>query len=89
VAFRVKVLKLDKNCGFAGGVNKGYAARSSDSKYVVLLNNDAVPYLDNLIRIIEALEMDEDRYYMLLANGDLTVHPSKSSVSQFQRRQVF
>jgi len=57
---RVKVLRLDRNYGFAGGVNRGYAARSPDSKYVVLLNNDAVPYPDSLSRMIEVLEVYED-----------------------------
>jgi len=52
----VKVLRLDRNYGFAGGVNRGYVTRSLDSKYVVLLNNDAVPYPDSLGRTIEVLE---------------------------------
>jgi len=56
---RVKVLRLDRNYGFAGGVNRGYAARSPDSKYVALLNNDAVPYPDSLGRMVEVLEVHE------------------------------
>jgi len=58
-SIRMKVLRLDRNYGFAGGVNRGYAARSPDSKYVILLNNDAVLHLDNLGRMIEVLEIYE------------------------------
>jgi len=56
---RVKVLRLGRNYGFAGGVNRGYAARDPDSKYVVLLNNDTVPYPDSLSRMVEVLEAHE------------------------------
>jgi len=56
---RVKVLRLDRNYGFAGGINRGYAARSPDLKYVVLLNNGAVPYPGSLGRMVEVLEAYE------------------------------
>ncbi|MEM0211667.1 MAG: glycosyltransferase family 2 protein [Candidatus Methanomethylicia archaeon] len=51
-----KVIKLDKNLGFCGGNNVAYKARDKDSKYVVLLNNDAVPYKNSLKEIIEVME---------------------------------
>jgi len=56
---RVKVFRIDRNYGFAGGVNRGYAAQSPNSKYVVLLNNDTVPYLGSLGKMIEVLEVYE------------------------------
>jgi len=56
---RVKLVRLERNYGFAGGVNRGYAARDPDSRYLVLLNNDAVPYPDSLGRMVEVLESNE------------------------------
>jgi GT2 family glycosyltransferase len=38
-----RLIRLDKNLGFTGGNNVAYAARDPNSKYIVLLNNDAVP----------------------------------------------
>jgi GT2 family glycosyltransferase len=39
---RKKVIRLGKNLGFTGGNNVGFMARDRESKYVLLLNNDAV-----------------------------------------------
>lgn len=53
-AFRIKCILLNKNTGFSHAVNVGIAA--SDSKYVVLLNNDTVAepeYLAELLRPFE------------------------------------
>ena len=49
-ARRVLIVRLDKNYGFAGAVNIGYKLRSSLSKYVVLINNDAIP-IKNLLNV--------------------------------------
>ncbi len=38
---RKKIIRLNRNLGFAGGNNIGFRARDSDSKYIFLLNNDA------------------------------------------------
>jgi GT2 family glycosyltransferase len=53
---RVKFVRLHKNFGFTGGVNAAYRARDRRSKYVALINNDAIPkpsYLKKLIAFLE------------------------------------
>ncbi|MGC8997699.1 MAG: glycosyltransferase family 2 protein [Fervidicoccaceae archaeon] len=54
--FRKKIIKLDKNLGFTGGNNKGYRARDGDSKYVLLLNNDAIIREGGLKSLVEYAE---------------------------------
>jgi len=54
-----KIIKLERNLGFTGGNNVAYRARSSYSKYVLLLNNDAVPYPDSLGNLVEVMENNE------------------------------
>jgi len=56
---RLKIVKLERNLGFAGGVNRGYLARDKDSRYLVLLNNDAVPFPQSLSSMVEVLETHE------------------------------
>ena len=58
---RVKIIRNKKNLGFTGGMNVGYRARDPDSKYVVLLNNDAVPETDSLRNLVECIESYRDR----------------------------
>lgn len=53
---RKKIIKLSKNLGFAGGSNIGFKARDKESKYVVLLNNDAVPFKESLETMAEYAE---------------------------------
>jgi GT2 family glycosyltransferase len=53
---RVKVVRAGSNLGFTGGSNLGFAARDRDSKYVLLLNNDAVIYPDGLRALVDYLE---------------------------------
>jgi len=55
---RKKIIKLEKNLGFTGGNNVGFRARDPDSKYVVLLNNDAVPTEDSLKNFVEFMLSD-------------------------------
>ncbi|QOJ79269.1 glycosyltransferase family 2 protein [Infirmifilum lucidum] len=55
---KVKIIRLNKNIGFTAAVNIGYASRSKDAKYVVLLNNDAVPYPESLATLIEVMEQN-------------------------------
>lgn len=57
---RAKIVRLDKNHGFTGGMNRGFMARDKDSKYIVLLNNDAVPRSDSLRLLVEEMEKRED-----------------------------
>jgi GT2 family glycosyltransferase len=58
-AIEVKVIKLPKNLGYTGGNNVAYRARNRKSKYIVFLNNDAVPYSASLSRLIEFMESDK------------------------------
>ena len=53
---RRKVIRLEKNLGFTGGNNIGFKAGDRDSKYVVLLNNDAIPFQDSLKVMVEHIE---------------------------------
>lgn len=50
----VEVLKLGKNYGFCGAVNRGISA--SDSPYVLLLNNDTEPEPDFVEKLYEAIK---------------------------------
>ena len=53
---RKKIIKLDKNLGFTGGNNIGFKARDRESKYVLLLNNDAILLQHGLKTLIEYAE---------------------------------
>ena len=53
----IKVIYLDENLGFAGGVNVGLAA--CDSKYVILLNNDTEVFPDYVEMLVNAIEKSE------------------------------
>jgi len=55
-----RVIRLSRNYGFAGGYNAAYAARSAESKYVVLVNNDAIPVPDMLKKYVEFMEKYSD-----------------------------
>ena len=53
----VSLIELDKNYGFAGGVNAGIKkALAGGAKYIVLFNNDAVADKNWLKRLIEVVE---------------------------------
>lgn len=53
---RVKVVRLGRNLGFAGGNNVAFRARDPDSRYIVLLNNDAIPLPGSLRDLVECAE---------------------------------
>lgn len=53
---RKKIVRLNKNLGFTGGNNVGFKARDKESKYIVLLNNDAVPFRESLKTMVEYAE---------------------------------
>jgi len=59
-SIKVKFLKLSRNFGFTGGVNVAYRARDKESKYVAIVNNDAIPSPDYLNNMIKFLEEHED-----------------------------
>jgi len=56
---QLKIIKLKRNLGFTGGNNVAYRARNPNSKYIVLLNNDAFPYPDGLSNLVESMENDK------------------------------
>ena len=51
-----KIIRLKHNLGFAGGNNIGFKARDSDSRYILLLNNDAIILQDALKTLVEYAE---------------------------------
>jgi len=53
---RKKIIRLSKNLGFTGGNNVGYRARDEDSKYVVLVNNDATIEANSVKLYVETFE---------------------------------
>ena len=55
-SLRKKIIKLDRNLGFTGGNNIGFRARDRESKYVLLLNNDAVLLQEGLKTLVEYAE---------------------------------
>jgi GT2 family glycosyltransferase len=55
-----KLIRLKRNVGFTGGNNVAFSARDPNAKYVVLLNNDAVPKKESLRELIDLLEYDEE-----------------------------
>ncbi|MCY0867612.1 MAG: glycosyltransferase family 2 protein [Desulfurococcus sp.] len=55
-----KVIRLERNLGFTGGNNIAYKARDPGSKYVVLLNNDAIPLQSSLRELVEYMESMRD-----------------------------
>lgn len=60
IRLTARIIELTRNLGFDAGVNTAFKARAPDSKYVVLLNNDAVPYPRSLSRLVQEMEMDDD-----------------------------
>ncbi len=54
----VKVIKLKKNMGFSGGNNIAYRMMNPATKYFILLNNDAVPYPDSVMKLVKVMEDD-------------------------------
>ncbi len=59
---KVQIVQLDRNYGFAGGVNAGIA-KSLEQKftYTALFNNDAVAHKDWLKYLVAALDSDLDK----------------------------
>jgi GT2 family glycosyltransferase len=45
--------------GFTGGNNAAYATRDAESKYVALLNSDAIPQRESLEKLVESMEEDK------------------------------
>ncbi len=58
IGLKAKLIRTRHNLGFTGGNNIGYLMRNQNSKYIVLLNNDAVAYPDSLTKMVQAMESD-------------------------------
>ncbi|MDM7275025.1 MAG: glycosyltransferase family 2 protein [Thermoprotei archaeon] len=56
---KVKIIRMDRNRGWIGGCNAGYA-RVKSSDYVVVMNNDLIPFPDSLRGLVEHLMQDEN-----------------------------
>jgi GT2 family glycosyltransferase len=54
----VKIIRLEKNVGYAKAVNIGIA--NSKGEYTAILNNDVVVTPDWLIKLVSVLELDEN-----------------------------
>jgi GT2 family glycosyltransferase len=55
----IKLIRLRRNVGFTGGNNIAYKFMDPQSKYFVLLNNDAVIYPDSISKLVEVMEADD------------------------------
>ena len=49
---KVKIYRSIRNLGFAGGNNIAYKLADKDSEFIVLLNNDTIPYSESLREIV-------------------------------------
>ncbi len=56
LSIKTKILRSEINLGFTGGNNLAYNIADKESKYIVLLNNDAIPFPNSLRELIEILE---------------------------------
>ncbi|RLF18129.1 MAG: hypothetical protein DRZ82_08790 [Thermoprotei archaeon] len=54
--FRVRIIRLSKNYGFAIANLIAYKLRNTETKYVALINNDLAPKPDSLERLVSILE---------------------------------
>lgn len=55
----IKIIHSNFNSGYAGGMNLGWDAKHTDTKYVAFVNNDLVAEPESLRKIIEFMEDDE------------------------------
>lgn len=74
---RLKIVKSEKNLGYAGGMNLGWDARDPDSKYIAFVNNDVIAHPSSLAKIIEHLQLSNDTVAasgLLYANESSTIY---------------
>ncbi len=57
-SMNVRMYRTSKNYGFTGGNNIGFKLRSNETKYVLLVNNDAILEKSSLLNLVEYMEMD-------------------------------
>jgi len=56
---RIRILRLNKNYMYAGGLNKGIEVADKTSKYLVFMNNDVVVCPNWLKELVKVMEQDE------------------------------
>jgi GT2 family glycosyltransferase len=93
--FRIKLIKLSKNYGFAVANLIAYKFRDRDSEYVALINNDVYPEPESLGKLIRFLEKSEriacvqganlswDGCHILTYGGFLTDHGLSGGIAAF------
>jgi GT2 family glycosyltransferase len=54
----LQLVELDRNTGFAGGCNRGYASLPDEVRYVASMNPDVRPAPDCLARCVAVMEAD-------------------------------
>jgi len=59
-SLKKRIIRLGRNLGFTGGNNIGFTARDRESKYVLLLNNDAIIFQGGLKTLVEYAENHSD-----------------------------
>jgi len=59
-SLKKRIIRLGRNLGFTGGNNIGFMARDRESKYVLLLNNDAIIFQGGLKTLVEYAENYSD-----------------------------
>jgi GT2 family glycosyltransferase len=59
-SLKKRIIRLGRNLGFTGGNNIGFTARDRESKYVLLLNNDAIIFQEGLKTLVEYAENYSD-----------------------------
>ena len=90
-ALRKKVIRLDKNLGFTGGNNVGFMARDKESRYVLLLNNDAILFQDSLKTLIEYAEINSNVACLqgvILRYGTRLIDSAGDFLDEFLRSHV-
>lgn len=56
---RIKLIRSERNLGYAGGMNIGWDARDPDSRYVAFANNDLIATPQSLTKMIEYMQSNE------------------------------
>lgn len=54
------IIRLRRNLGYTGGNNIGYKYSHPASKYIVLINNDLIPYEESLKELIKFMEANNN-----------------------------
>ncbi|MGB9729925.1 MAG: glycosyltransferase [Thermoprotei archaeon] len=92
IGLKAKLIRTKHNLGFTGGNNIGYLMRNQNSKYIVLLNNDAVAYPDSLTKMVQAMESDPKcgaLQGIILWLGKNSIYSAGIGIDEFMLANVF